>query len=232
MKKIFLLALCINLFLTSCSNDDDGGNPPEPVANTAPTTPVLNYPTNNLVCIENTINFQWDPSTDAEGNVPIYEVQIATDIDFTQGLISVTTIANSKEIILGKGQLYYWRMRASDSKDASSDYSEVFNFYTEGTGIINHLPFAPELVSPDLDSEQTGNSILLKWSAKDADGDSLVYDLYFGNDGASMEKIASDVSESEYNAGLAITGNYFWKVIAKDGKGGATVGQIWNFTKV
>lgn len=234
MKKIFLLALCINILMVSCNNDDDddgGGTPQETVTNTAPTIPIMTYPTNNLVCIENAINFQWNPSTDAEGNVPIYEIQIATDIDFTQGLNSVTTIATSKQITLKKGQLYYWRMRAKDTKDASSDYSEVFNFYTEGTGIINHLPFAPVLMSPQLNSGQTGNSTLLKWSVQDADGDSLVYDVYFGNDAESLNKIASDIVESEYNADLTIIGTYYWKVIAKDNKGGTTIGQVWSFTK-
>ncbi|MGY8908518.1 MAG: hypothetical protein ACKVIG_01450 [Flavobacteriales bacterium] len=230
MKKIFLLALSINMLLVSCNNDDNI-IPQEPVLNTAPTTPILSYPTNNLVCIENAINFQWNPSTDDEGNVPIYDVQIATDLDFTQGLNSVTTITTSKLITLEKGLLYYWRIRARDSKDALSDYSEVFNFYTEGTGILNHLPFAPVLVSPELSSEQTTNSTLLKWSVQDADGDSLVFDVYFGNDAAALVKIASEIKESEYNADLTITGEYFWKVIAKDGNGGATVGQIWNFTK-
>ncbi|NLP56865.1 hypothetical protein [Lutibacter sp. B1] len=231
MKKIFLLTLCINILLVSCNNDDDGIDPPEPIVNTAPSIPVMIYPTNNLVCIENAINFEWESSTDDEGNVPIYEVQIATDIDFTQGLNSFTTIATSNQITLEKGQLYYWRIRAKDTKDATSDYSEVFNFYTEGTGVINHIPFAPVLVYPELNSEQTDNSILLKWSAQDADGDSLVYDIYFGNDNTSLDKIASDISESEYNADLTITGEYFWKIIAKDGNGGRTVGQIWSFTK-
>lgn len=231
MKKIFLLTLCINILLVSCNNDDDGVDPPEPIVNTAPSIPVMIYPTNNLVCIENAINFEWESSTDDEGNVPIYEVQIATDIDFTQGLNSFTTIATSNQITLEKGQLYYWRIRAKDTKDATSDYSEVFNFYTEGTGVINHIPFAPVLVYPELNSEQTDNSILLKWSAQDADGDSLVYDIYFGNDNTSLDKIASDISESEYNADLTITGEYFWKIIAKDGNGGRTVGQIWSFTK-
>ena len=231
MKKIFLV-LCINILLFSCSNDDDGdAGTQEPVVNTAPSIPVMTYPTNNLVCIENTINFQWEPSTDAESNVPIYEIQIATDIDFTQGLTSVTTIDISKQITLEKGLLYYWRMRAKDSKDALSDYSEVFNFYTEGIGTINHLPFAPELISPEFNSNLTSNTTSLKWSAKDADGDSLVYDIYFGNNAASLNKIASDITENEYDIDLTASGEYFWKVTVKDGNGGTTVGQLWNFTK-
>lgn len=218
--------------MVSCNNDDDGGGTPQETdTNTAPTIPIMTYPTNNLVCIENAINFQWNPSTDAEDNVPIYEVEIATDIAFTQGLNSVTTIATSKEVTLEKGQLYYWRMRAKDTKDAVSDYTEIFSFYTEGTGVINYLPFSPELIAPELNSEQSNNSTLLKWSAQDADGDSLIYDLYVGNDIASLDKIASDITESEYSIDLNVIGEYFWKVVVKDGNGGVTVGQIWSFTK-
>ena len=80
MKKIFLLILCINILLSSCSNNDDGEDPEVLIANTAPTKPVMSYPTNNLVCIENVIDFQWAASTDAEDHVPIYEVQMVNDL--------------------------------------------------------------------------------------------------------------------------------------------------------
>lgn len=230
MKKILLLVLCVNLLLTSCNNDDDA-IPEESIVNTAPTTPVLNYPTNNLVCIENAINFQWTPSSDAEGNVPIYDIEIATDINFTQELNSVTTIANSKEIVLEKGKLYYWRMRAKDTKDATSEYSEVFNFYTEGNGVLNHLPFAPVLISPEINTVESDDSTVLKWSAEDADEDNLLFDIYLGNDDLSLDIIANNITESEYHLDLPNIGEYFWKIIVKDGKGGTTVGQIWNFTK-
>ncbi len=62
-----------------------GGEPtPPPVVNTAPTVPTLTYPTNNLLCIDNVLNFTWNASTDAEGGVITYEIQVSKDNLFTQ----------------------------------------------------------------------------------------------------------------------------------------------------
>jgi len=234
MKKIYLLALCINILLAACSSEDDGdvNNAQEPVENTAPSIPVQIYPTNNLVCIENAIDFQWEPATDEEENVIRYEVQIATDNSFSEGLQSASTLDVHKSITLDRGQMYYWRMKATDTKDASSDYSEVFNFYTEGDGIVNHLPFAPELTSPELNSVQAGGSIELSWTATDGDvNDVLEYDVYFGQSNPPTEKIATAITSNSVIVDDATTpGNYYWKVVVRDDHGGTTVGQVWNFT--
>ena len=196
MKKIYFLALCINILLAACSSEEDI-NPQEPVENTAPSIPIQIYPTNNLVCIENSIDFQWEYSTDEEENVIRYEVQIATDNSFSEGLQSATTLDVHKKITMERGQMYYWRMKATDTKDASSEYSEVFNFYTEGDGVVNYLPFAPDLVSPELNSVQSGGSIELSWTAADADeNDVLEYDVYFGQSNPPTEIITTAITSN------------------------------------
>ncbi|OYX24316.1 MAG: hypothetical protein B7Z06_09055, partial [Flavobacteriales bacterium 32-35-8] len=161
MKKIGLFILSLVVF-SSCSSGGDGGSDdpsPNPVQNTSPTTPGLNYPTNNLVCISNTINFQWNAAVDAQNDAITYQLQVATDNAFTQNLNSSTATALSKQITLIKGKSYYWRVKATDSKNASSSYSAVYNFYTEGEGVVNHVPFAPVLVTPILNSIQTNTSV-------------------------------------------------------------------------
>jgi hypothetical protein len=231
MKKFYLLALSLNLLLASCSSEDDGVDPPEPVANTAPSVPVLLYPTNNLICIENNIDFQWEASTDAEENVVKYEVQVATDNSFSEGLQTDTTLDVHKQISLERGKMYYWRMKATDTKDASSEYSEVFNFYTEGDGVVNHVPFAPEIVSPELNSAQASGSIELNWTAADADeNDDLEYDVYFGQSPSPSNIIAEGItSNSLILEDVATPGDYYWQIVVRDNQGGTTVGQVWNF---
>lgn len=231
MKKFYLLALSLNLLVASCSSEDDGIDPPEPAANTAPSVPVLLYPSNNLICIENDIDFQWEASIDAEENVVKYEVQVATDNSFSEGLQTATTLDVHKQISLERGKMYYWRMKATDTKDASSEYSEVFSFYTEGDGITNHVPFAPNLISPELEAILSSGSVELSWTASDADeNDSLEYDVYFGTDNPPTEKVATDITDNSLTVQATTQGTYHWKVIANDGNGGTTVGQIWNFT--
>ncbi len=229
MRNLSLFVLGLIAF-TSCSSDGGGGTK-EP-ANSAPTTPSLTYPSNNLVCIDNAVNFQWNASTDAQADAVRYEIQIATDNAFTQGLSTAITNATSKQITLVKGKSYFWRVRATDNKNASSEYSSVYNFYTEGDGVINHVPFAPVLVSPSLQSTQTTASVSLNWTASDADAsDVLKYDVYFGTTNPPTTKVASDLAAKTYTAAASAAGTYYWRIVVKDDKGASSVGQVWFFNK-
>jgi len=222
MKNIsaFFLSLII---LSSCSSDS--------TENSVPTTPGLTYPTNNLVCIDNTINFQWDASTDADNDPITYDVEIATNNTFTQNLTTASTTALSKEFTLDKGKLYYWRVKSTDSENESSSYSTVNSFYTEAAVVINHLPFAPVLTSPTLNYVTTAGSVSLKWTATDADAtDVLKYDVYFGMTNPPTVKVATDISLKTYTVNAATAGDYYWKVVVKDNNGGYTEGQLWSFT--
>lgn len=236
MKKISLYIACLFL-LYSCSKDNSTDAPKEEkepeveIENTAPSAPELSYPTNNLVCISNVINFQWNAATDAENNSISYLLEIATDTNFTQDLKSSNISVITKEITLIKGQSYYWRVKATDSENASSEYSDVYNFYTEGDGSVNYLPFAPELIAPELNSAQTTNTIDLKWNAEDADGDDLTYDVYFGETNPPTEVVAADITTNTINVDIPNTNNYYWKIVVNDGKGGTTIGAVWEFTK-
>ncbi len=231
MKNIRLFILSLIVF-SSCSSGDGGSDDssPTPEKNTAPTTPALSYPTNNLVCASNVLTFEWGVSTDAQNDAISYQLEIATDNTFSQNLNSSKVTLLSKQLTLAKGKSYYWRVRATDSKNASSSYSAVYNFYTEGDGIVNHVPFAPVLVSPTLNSVQANGSTNLSWTAVDADAnDILVYDVYFGTSNPPTNKVATDITLNSFAVNPTAAVDYYWKVVVKDGKGGSTVGQVWNF---
>ncbi|WP_129409097.1 hypothetical protein [Marinitoga lauensis] len=66
-------------------------------------------------------------------------------------------------------------------------------------------------------------------NATDPDGDSVTYDVYLGTDQTlvnnldSTTKIATDLTNSQTAALSLLRGTtYYWKVVAKDGKGGET----------
>ncbi len=228
MKKILYIAI-LSFGLTSCGGGGDD-TPPTPV-NTAPTVPTLASPTNNLLCIDNVVNFTWNASTDVEGGVITYEIQVAKNTSFSPVSHTQTSTTNSKSITLEKGIAYYWRVKATDSKNASSNYSSTFNLYTEGVGITNHLPFSPVLVSPALNSVQTTATVNLQWSANDVDaGDTLTYDVYFGTVSTPATIVSQNQSASSLNRTVSASTKYYWKVTVKDNKGGQTVGQVWSFT--
>ncbi len=229
MKNLLYIAV-LSISLWSCGGGGGDEPTPPPVVNTAPTVPTLTYPTNNLLCIDNVVNFQWNTSTDAEGGVITYQIEVSKNTQFSPLAHNVTSTTTSKSITLEKGIAYYWRVKATDSKSASSNYSTTFNFYTEGVGITNHLPFSPVLVSPALNSVQTASTVNLQWTANDVDtGDTLTYDVYFGTANPPITVVSTQQTTS-FNASLSTSKTYYWKVVVKDGKGGQTIGQIWSFT--
>ena len=228
MKNLIYVAV-ISISLWSCGGGGDEPTPP-PV-NTAPTVPTLTYPTNNLLCIDNVLNFQWSASTDGQGDAITYQIQVAKDILFAQIAHSLTSTTTSKSITLEKGIAYYWRVKATDSKSAASNYSATFSFYTEGVGVTNHLPFSPVLVSPALNSVQTTATVNLQWTASDVDAsDTLTYDVYFGTASPPTVVTSANQSAATLTKTVSASTTYYWKVVVKDSKGGQTIGQVWSFT--
>ncbi|MCF6182699.1 SusE domain-containing protein [Lutibacter sp.] len=234
MKKYsYIIFFAVTLW--SCGGGGGGGNTPTPtptVENKAPSIPVLTTPTNNKLCIDNALTFEWNTSTDPENNAITYQIQVATNINFSSIVETKTTSSTNISISLEKGIAYYWRVKAIDSKSASSNYSSVFNFYTEGTGVINHLPFSPELVNPTLNAIEQNATVTLQWNGSDADtSDSLTYDVYFGmlNPPTENEKVSANQVESNFTTSLNSTTEYYWRIVVKDNNGGETIGQVWNF---
>ncbi len=224
MKKI-LFILCFSAIIVSCKKD----NTTEETPNTAPSVPTLIHPANNLFCLDNLISFEWNSSTDPEKDDIDYVVEVSKHISFTTIEATFTKKGISHLLSLDEGVSYFWRIKAVDNKGASSAYSNVNNFYTEGT-VTNHIPYAPTLISPQL-NEITNNNTLLEWSAKDEDdNDTLSFDLYLGTDRTNLEIKAQNISSTSYTINdLTNNQEYFWKIVVKDNKNGQAIGQIWNF---
>ncbi|MFZ2283530.1 MAG: SusE domain-containing protein [Lutibacter sp.] len=229
--KNYIYIAAISFSLWSCGGGGGDDPTPPPVVNTAPTVPTLTAPANNSLCIDNVVNFQWNASTDSQGDAITYQIQVAKDNLFAQIAHTQTSTTASKSITLEKGIAYYWRVKATDSKSAASNYSTAFSLYTEGVGITNHLPFTPVLVSPALNSVQTAASVNLSWTASDVDtNDALTYDVYFGAENLPLTATTPNHPSTSLNVNLNPSTTYFWKVVVKDGKGGQTIGQVWSFT--
>jgi hypothetical protein len=228
MRKL-IYTIAIGILLSCGGSGTDEPTPPPVIENKAPLVPTLIYPSVDLLCIENAINFQWNASTDPDGDTVSYQIQIAKDNSFTQIVQSIANTTTTRDISLEKGVAYYWRVSAKDSKNKSSDYSTVNSFYTEGEGVSNYLPFSPEIISPSLNAVVQETSATLEWSASDVDNDPLTYDVYFGTDNPPTSKVSTDQTVNNFTVNVNSASDYFWKVVVKDDKGGQTIGQVWNF---
>jgi hypothetical protein len=235
MNHRILYSIFLSLILISCGGGGDEPTPipptTTPVTNTAPTVPTLTSPKDIELCINNTIVFKWSISTDAEGNAIVYQLQIAEDKEFTKGVISKESPNAETSHKLDKGKAYYWRVKATDSNNAASTYSSTFSFYTEGVTLTNHLPFIPQLVAPQSNSTIAGLTTTLSWTGSDVDTDDvLTYDVYLSTKTTSTTKVVDNKTTNTYIAtSLQPTTVYYWRVVVKDGKGGATEGQVWSF---
>ena len=228
MKNFIYLSI-IGLLFTACGSG--GGDDPVAPVNTAPTVPALTSPADNKLCLDNTVVFQWNQSSDTEKDVVVYQIQVAKDNGFTQivstldGTSSLTNTAT-----LDKNTAYYWRVKATDAKGLASAYTPTYKFYTAGVAVVNHLPFAPALTQPFINSVLTGTSATLGWTASDVDtSDILSYDVYFGTANPPTEKIGNNISTLSTTIAVEPTKQYFWRVVVKDNKGGETIGQVWKF---
>ncbi len=103
--------------------------------------------------------------------------------------------------------------------------------YTEGLGEVNHLPFSPAVISPEIDEVINNASVLLSWASSDVDVDDvLAYDVYLGLDNPPITTVSMEQSEKKYTASsLDAATTYYWKIVVKDGNGAATIGPVWSF---
>ena len=232
MKKL-IYTLALSTLVWSCGGGGGDTPPtPTPTVNNAPTVPTLVYPTNNLLCIDNPVTCQWNASTDSDSDAITYQIEVAQNSTFTVDKQTFNGASLTQSVPLLEDVAYYWRVKATDSNNASSSYSSVYKFYTYGEGVTNHLPFSPELVSPVLNEIVQTATATLQWTASDVDtSDTLTYDVYFGTNSTLASVTSANQSSTNFvTPTLTASTNYFWKVVVKDGQGGQTIGQTWSFT--
>ncbi len=224
MKKSLMKYSLLVFFLigVSCSKD-------APV-NKAPTQVQLIYPSKDLLCIDNRINFDWSDATDAENDDIEYNIIVATDRAITNDVQSLTVLSSQALIELEKRTAYYWKVEAVDANNEIGTSSEIYAFFTTGDGVQNFAPFSAEAVTPLNEASVTAGSVNLDWNGSDTNsGDVLTYQLYFG-EGSSISEIESDLTESSYTVNAEAGKAYSWKVNTIDQHGAKSIGQTWIFT--
>ncbi len=226
--KITGLFLLIAVFFLGCSSGGDEIQHEDPMPNTAPSVPLLTYPTNELLCTEFELDFAWQAASDADGDPISYTLQIASDQQFNNIIGEKTVLGTSELVLLEKGETFYWRVRANDDQSNSSQFTAPWKFYTIAEAVENHLPYLPELLQPLMGATVSGNTTVLSWEVGDIDDDILSYDLYFGLT-ADPPLFQEDLDTNSYEASLEPDNTYYWKIVAYDGQGGVSIGPVWEF---
>lgn len=208
-------------FAISCS--DTTITPPENASGPAPP---------NWVHVSKTarsgITLSWEDVTDNEAGYRIERSAsgsggwtVVDSVDANVERFTDATVADSLT--------YYYRILAYDNVGRLGRESGT----VWGKAIDNHTPSAPALPFPPSDSTDIeGPSILLGWLSMDDDpGDTILYDVYFGQSQTGLTKEASEQAGVNHTpaADLALTRSYFWRVVARDDQGATAISPIWNF---
>ncbi len=207
-----ILSLAIIVLLTvSCSID----------LNKKPDIPSNPYPEDRATGIPLDVELSWECS-DPDGDPLIYDLYLGTD---SNPSLVARDLEKSryKPKALDEGKTYYWKVVARDLKGSMTE-GPLWKFTT------TRAPNKPSNPYPRNDSRNVSLNISLSWECSDPDGDPLKYDIYFGTD-PNPPLVKEDLAELRYNPGsLSYETTYYWKVVAKDGKGGVTEGPVWKFT--
>jgi len=119
---------------------------------------------------------------------------------------------------------YWWYVSVTD--DIYTNSSPIFHFTTK----VNLPPYTPSDPDPQDGETDVNIGADLSWSGGDPNGDSVTYDVYFG-DNNPPSKVKSNQSGTTYNTGtLDFETEYFWKIVSWDEFGYSTSGPVWSFT--
>ena len=169
----------------------------------------------------------WDAPSDQDGDTLTYDVYFETNAS-PSTIVSSGQTSTTYAPGLTENTTYYWKIVAHDGKGGTG-YSPVWSFTTLSP---NNPPDAFNLISPGNGS--TDNlyiDFLLEWNpSTDPDGDAVTYDVILSTNTNPTTVISADQTGTTYGPTLTNGTTYYWKVVAKDGKGGTRESAVWSFT--
>lgn len=170
------------------------------------------------------ITLSWK-GNDPEGDPLLFDVYLGTTTS-PPLVASNVPVMYYAPATLNFSTVYYWKVVAKDDHGGVTS-GALWKFTTKPE---NYPPAVPS--SPTPSNGQTNRPVTstLAWQCSDADGDAIVYDVYFGT-AATPPLVASSVATKSYAPGpLAFSTTYRWRIVAHDARGAVTSGPTWSFT--
>jgi len=178
-----------------------------------------------------TKSLSWTGGDPDPGDSVVYDVYFGTN----PSNLDLVSIGQSSSFYNPTGNLnylttYYWKIVARDNQGLETP-SIVWSFTTVDDSGSNNPPYEPSNPNPSSGASDEELTVDLGWSGGDPDvGDSVTYDVYFGNS-ASPPLLVSDHHSESYDPGnLDLDTQYYWRIIARDSYGETNGGSTWSFT--
>ncbi len=189
------------------------------------TSPTQAAPADGTVDTEFTLSLDWD---DLESTT--YDVQVATDVDFTNVVRSATGLNTSAWNVapaLVAETTHYWRVRARSQCGGASGWSAARSFTTRPCLVLA----VPSLSTPADGSTNTSYTPALDWNnIQMATG----YDVEVSLDPAfsTIARSATNVTDSTWTVTPALSPNtkYYWRARATDSCGAGAYAAPSSFT--
>jgi hypothetical protein len=211
------------LTFVGCGKDDkptDGNNQEEHLPPAAPSN------LQGEVLSDSSISLTWTDNSSDEVYFAVYRKQI---LNFLQ----VGSLSADDTSFIDTGLLentpYSYYVRAVNFYGSSATSDTV----TLTTLNINEPPLTPDEPFPLAGATNQSIYIDIFWNCTDPDdGDTLIYDVYFGPGNQSEPPlVAEGISQTTYDPGTLLYATlYRWRIIAHDNHGNSTSGPLWSFT--
>jgi hypothetical protein len=193
--------------------------------NDPPYIPSNPNPEDGSINVNINTNFSWDGGDPDPGDIVTYNILLGIE---PESLVCIAS-AHSSEIY-NPGKLlhdtqYYWKIDAYDSEDVTEGL--IWTFKT----VKNKPPNIPSNPIPANGSINVNLNLTLNWTGGDPDNDSVLYDVYFGNN-SNPSIIETNLSTTTCLVNdLKTNTTYYWKINAYDDVN-LTEGPIWIFTTI
>lgn len=184
-----------------------------------PSTPSNPYPYDGEDNVSTSVTLSWQSTDTDDLTFTIYLSESSPP-----SMIGTST-KNEYKANLEYETTYYWQVVADDRRGKIAK-GPIWSFTTMKKP--NTPPEKPVAIYPKDNGYGVPVNLTLMWSSTDVDNDRLTYDLYFGKK-KDPPLLVRDIDEGLYNVRLHYSSRYYWKVVAKDGKGGASEGKVWTF---
>lgn len=187
-----------------------------------PPVPLLAFPNNNSVNIEDTVTLKWNYPSLASS----YRLQVSLLPTFDSMIvIDQTNITDTIAVVSGlEGQQkYYWRVNSTNA-GGTSNFSNAYSFTTG-------FPTTPLLVYPLNNTGEIPRDTTLIWNASQT---AVSYDLMLAR-GADFAPSTLILNESGlldtvfHVSALQLNTFHFWKVRANNSFGTSNWSAVWRF---
>jgi hypothetical protein len=190
--------------------------------NHAPDAPFSPVPAHAEQSVSVFTALSWS-ATDPDDNLVSYDVYLGTGSNPPLAAAGLTQ-KSFQPPQLDQLTTYIWRVVARDEWGAETSGADWW-FTTRLTNSPPNLPFGP---APANGSAGVLLNAKLTWQCSDIDGDTLTYDVHFGTD-VPPPRVAASIPSTEYDPALTWDTYYYWRIIARDGRGHTVTGPLWGF---